>query len=87
MRANAFGARLREIRTHRNMTQAALAEAIGVSRPTICGWDLGRAQIAVPHLAAMAEVLAVPVQAFFMNSCRVDEAEWRLVKTGRKVTV
>ncbi len=46
-------------RKHRGLTQAALAEAAGVSRAYVAGIETGRAAGSVHALKAIAEVLAV----------------------------
>lgn len=63
--AERLGNRLLELRSGRGLTQAALAEAIGVSRKTINTVENG---VFVPSTALalkLARALAVPVEEIF----------------------
>ena len=53
------GARIRAARIARGMTQADLAEAIGVSRSAVAQWETDRAGQVRGNLARVAEVLGV----------------------------
>ncbi|WP_048859943.1 helix-turn-helix domain-containing protein [Acidisphaera rubrifaciens] len=55
------GARVRDLRHARGMTQSELADAIGVSRSAVAQWESGRAGQATPHLRRVADVLGVSV--------------------------
>ena len=51
-----FAARLIEVRRMRNMTQAELAERLGISRSTVSSWERGRT---APDLNALRRLSAV----------------------------
>jgi len=50
------GRRIRSLRRVRSMTQVAFADLMGVSQPTICGWEKG-ARLDHIKLAAIADAL------------------------------
>jgi transcriptional regulator with XRE-family HTH domain len=49
-----FGVRLRRLRKGRDISLAAFAKALGVSRPTVWAWESGKS---VPRPARMATIL------------------------------
>ena len=51
--------RLREARTKAGLTQAGLAEALGVSRSAVAQWETGRAGQIRANLLALAAALGV----------------------------
>lgn len=60
-----LGSRLRQLRKAKGLTQEALAEQVGVSKPAISSWEKGRAQPRAARATALAKALGVPVQSFF----------------------
>lgn len=46
LRADVASGRAREIRERARLSQAELAEAVGVKQPTVAGWESGRK---MPH--------------------------------------
>lgn len=65
--AEAFGARLREIRERRGMTQQQLADALKIHRPRITQYETG---VVVPEgetLAAIAAVLEVSLDELILG--------------------
>ena len=50
-----FQVRLRDLYTENNITQKELAIALGVSRPTIAGWLLGKNLPDIDALAKLAQ--------------------------------
>lgn len=54
------GAAVRKTRDACNMTQAALAEAIGLSRASIANIERGEQSVTVPLLLRIASALGVP---------------------------
>ncbi|MDM8302618.1 helix-turn-helix domain-containing protein [Collinsella tanakaei] len=52
-----IGARIRDVRTKRGVSQEALAEALHVSRQTVSNWERGKTLIDVQSLAEMARAL------------------------------
>jgi transcriptional regulator with XRE-family HTH domain len=62
-RDNAFGQRMLALRSAIGLTQAALAQHLGVSRKAVGGWELGENYPNVEHLKALIE-LAMRASAF-----------------------
>lgn len=56
------GARIRAARLERNMTQADLAEAVGVSRSAVAQWETERSGQIRGNLTKIATVLLVAVE-------------------------
>jgi putative transcriptional regulator len=63
--AEGLANRLRELRAERDLTQAALAEAIGVSRKTINTVENGIFTPSVTLALKLARALGCPVEAIF----------------------
>ena len=55
-----FGSKLKRLRRERGMTLANVADALGVSKPTVWAWEKGKARPVPNRLEAIAEVLGVP---------------------------
>ena len=55
----AFGARLQRLRVRAGLNQAEVAERMGVSAPSISGWEKGRARPKHGRMPALAEILGV----------------------------
>jgi len=58
----ALGAHITQLRKARDMTQAELARAIGVSQQAVFAYELGERRVSVLILAKIAKELAVPVE-------------------------
>ncbi|PKP96797.1 MAG: XRE family transcriptional regulator [Alphaproteobacteria bacterium HGW-Alphaproteobacteria-13] len=56
-----FGARLQRLRVRKGLTQAELADGMGVSAPSVSGWEKGRVRPRHDRVAALAERLGVPL--------------------------
>jgi putative transcriptional regulator len=56
---------LKELRAAREMTQADLAERLGVSRQTIIAIETGRYDPSLPLAFAIARVFAMPIEEIF----------------------
>ena len=56
------GARVRELRSGRGLTQLALAERSGISRPSIANLEAGRQNVSLRRLCALAAALGVEVE-------------------------
>lgn len=57
--------RVRELRTERDLSQARLGEAVGVSRQTINSIETGRYQPSLPLAIALARYFDKPVEEIF----------------------
>lgn len=56
-----IGANIRALRERQGLSQAAVAEAVGVSRNAVAKWEAGGTQIAAANLTAAAQALGVSV--------------------------
>lgn len=52
---------IRELRRARNMTQKALAEAVGVSQGSVAQWEIGLCKPSVDNLVALANLFGCTV--------------------------
>ncbi|WP_428678716.1 helix-turn-helix domain-containing protein [Sphingopyxis sp.] len=55
----AFGARLHRLRVRAGLNQAEVADRMGVSAPSVSGWEKGRARPKHGRMAALADILGV----------------------------
>lgn len=75
-RGETFAARLHRLRKERGLTLAAIADALGVSKPTVWAWEQGRAKPTPGHMAALAQTLDFDQSDLAGNS---DSAQLRAV--------
>lgn len=71
------------IRARRNelgMNQAALAEALGVSRNAVAGWETGHSRPDLGTVPLLCETLQMPLEAFFGTQKPRGAEEDRLVR-------
>ncbi|WP_296679317.1 helix-turn-helix domain-containing protein [Novosphingobium sp.] len=54
-----FAARLHRLRKSKGMTLAAIADQLGVSKPTVWAWEQGRAKPTAGHMTALAATLGL----------------------------
>lgn len=87
--ANAIGATIRRIRTEKNLSREALAEAIDVTFQQVHKYEAGKSRVTTERLEQIAEVLGVPVADFFPPVAgkpfvlKEDEAE--LIRAYRRI--
>lgn len=74
--AETFAARLHRLRKSKGLTLAAIADRLGVSKPTVWAWEQGRARPTAGHMAALAEMFALDQADLAGNS---DSAQLRAV--------
>ena len=55
-----IGQALRDVRVERSWSQERLGLAVGVSQPTISGWECGHHDISRSDLVAVLDALQVP---------------------------
>ena len=60
-----FGARIRELRKARGMTQGQLADILGIEQKHVSLIELGRSYPSLDRLALIAEALQVPLPDLF----------------------
>lgn len=56
-----FAARLQRLRIEKGYTQADIAQGMGVSAPSVSGWEKGRVRPRHDRIAALAALLGVPL--------------------------
>lgn len=54
-----FGKRLEQLRKGQSLTLAQVADALGVSKPTVWAWEKGKARPIADRMPALAEVLGI----------------------------
>ncbi|HEY4238737.1 MAG TPA: helix-turn-helix transcriptional regulator [Kofleriaceae bacterium] len=70
-----LGARVRELRDERELTQDKLAEGIGVSRNFVSMIERGETGVTLETIAALADTLGISISELFLD---VHEAPERL---------
>ncbi|MGZ9235524.1 MAG: helix-turn-helix transcriptional regulator [Anaerolineales bacterium] len=65
MTHNRVGNRLRELRTNRGMTQAELAEWVGIARVSIVAIETGRFLPTIETALLISKALEAPVENIF----------------------
>lgn len=70
----AVGPRLREARLRAGLTQAQVAEAIGLSRPAVINMEAGRQRIQLDHVYRLAALFGCPLSDLLPPLTRGDEA-------------
>jgi transcriptional regulator with XRE-family HTH domain len=58
-----LGERIAQLRKEHGLTQAQLAELLGVSQQQVASFEAGRRRVTVSMLPALARALAVPIEA------------------------
>ena len=66
-----IGARIRRLRIWRVLTQAQLAERVGVSRTTVAMWETGAWQPTPEHVRAVARALGVGISLLWEGAHEV----------------
>jgi transcriptional regulator with XRE-family HTH domain len=79
--ADDFARRLRDALKARSMSQARLAEAVGVSENTVSSWTCGRHQPDFPHLRLIARALELSVDAL-LGPAESDEGQAQLARAS-----
>ncbi|WP_192646011.1 helix-turn-helix domain-containing protein [Sphingopyxis sp. OAS728] len=77
-----FGANLKRLRIAKGLSQARVGAELGVSGPSISGWESGRARPKNDRLTALAALLEVPVAQLLVDLA-ADPAEV-LISQGRE---
>ena len=58
----ALGARIAQLRKEQKMTQAELAQALGVSQQTVFAYELGDRRVTILVLAKLAKTFDIPLE-------------------------
>jgi transcriptional regulator with XRE-family HTH domain len=61
-------------RESRGLSQAALADKIGVSPSAVAQWELGQTSPSTRHLEKMAEVIGVTMERFYGRAPKLRAA-------------
>ena len=77
-----FPARLQRLRKARGLTLAQVAEALGVSKPTVWAWEQGRSRPVESRLASLIEALGVSRSELFPENGAPDGLD-RLIERVR----
>lgn len=77
-----IGARLRELRIERGLTQAAVALEAGLSRNMVIWLETGQRSIAHERLWDLADALSVPIEELFREPS--SESEGEIYKGGTR---
>lgn len=62
-----FAANLKRLRIAKGLSQASVAEKLGVSGPSISGWEKGRARPKEDRLSELASLLGVPMSQLLVD--------------------
>lgn len=68
MDTQSIGIRIRAARERQGLTQAALADRVGVTRSAVAQWETGRAGQVGGNLAQIASVLGVGVEHLLLGA-------------------
>lgn len=80
MEANALAANLRRVRVAKGLTQAAVAEAAGLSRVGYRNLEAGKSLPRVDTLHALAESLSIPLQDLIVPVRQLRQVRFRSLK-------
>ena len=69
---------IKELRRKHNMTQDALAEAVGCSRITIARMEAGKAPVTLKILEGLSKALDVPVSEMYAMIKGIDDSKREL---------
>lgn len=50
---------IKRLREQHGMSQAEVANAIGVSKASVCGWELGNKTLSIANLCCLADLFLV----------------------------
>ncbi len=80
------GSKIRQLRKEHNMTQADLAQRIGVQQSDLCRMENGEYKVSLDTMFKILSVFGVDIGDFFREDCpplSADEAERELVRLYR----
>ena len=61
----AFGARIRQLREGRGLSQEAFADMCGLDRTYISGIERGKRNVSLLNISVLAKALGVPISQLF----------------------
>lgn len=84
-----FGSKIRVFRLQAGLTQEKLAEELGITFQQVQKYESGATKVNLVKLQQIAEVLNIPVSAFFEDSfptiCQHNDSELKLLKAFRDI--
>ncbi|MFF4374352.1 helix-turn-helix domain-containing protein [Nocardiopsis dassonvillei] len=72
-----FGARIRELREAKGLSQEKLADLAGVHRTYMSSVERGQRNVGLDNIVAIAEALDVPIARLFRENKGMEESETR----------
>lgn len=81
-RRASLGARLREVRLSRGLTQESLALESGLSRNQLIAFEWGRSSLAIERLFDLADALGVPIHELLTEPS--SEPKRQINRGGRR---
>ncbi len=60
-----FGARLKQLREIKNITQTELAAKLEVTQQTVASWECGRTEPSITAIISLSEILDTSIQSMF----------------------
>ncbi|SEH18230.1 Transcriptional regulator, contains XRE-family HTH domain [Sphingopyxis sp. YR583] len=76
-----FGPNLKRLRIKKKLSQADIALALGVSAPSVSGWENGRARPKHDRMGILADLLGVPVSQLLVDIS--TEPSQEMISAGR----
>lgn len=84
-----IGSKIRAFRLEAGLTQEKLAEELGITFQQVQKYERGVTKVNLVKLQQLAEVLKVPISAFFLegsySAFQLTEEEQQLLQTFRKI--
>lgn len=84
-----FGCKIRVFRLQAGLTQEKLAEELGITFQQVQKYESGATKVNLVKLQQIAEVLKIPISAFFEDSihtpCQHNDDEIQLLRAFRKI--
>lgn len=82
-----YGKHLKAIRQYRGLSQADVADALGVSRNTVSSWEVGRTEPNMEMVSKLASLYRCKSDSFITGNIEVDyvlnDQERKLIETFR----
>ena len=80
-----YAQRIRDARQGRGMNQQALADALGVNRVTVAGWETGHSRPDLDSLPALFRALGISPGAFFGFNDALSPGERKIINAFRSL--
>lgn len=80
------GERIRQAREYLGFSQADVAEALGVSRPTVSALESGKRKVSSLELKKLAQVLRRPVEYFLGSTVEANDTIGAIYRAARELS-